>query len=422
MPSVPLLTTLTNKSCQGCQERHRFTSSDGDARYAGVVSDSEKITYYRVLPFLLGFAMPWRMTLDLFGRATHLAAFDLIFPFALVILIAWRVKRRELFDAARRNLPALGIAAIAAAHAAGLITTRGNHLTAMATSYAILAGLALTFLNRDTLLSGLRAGLAASVVTAVVAGVLRPEIVHEGRYFAAWTGAKNTLAFLVGVTALTAFARPNASRARCGMEVIAWFALLALINARAAVIATTIGFTVEVGLTSSLRYVGAGRVGANRDKTGGNRSDQILVGILVLGALLVLFRAALPWDRIEFAQAIITYATDVPLFGFGPGFGYGLDLYLKTFLELGAPGAACLIAMIFIAIRRCGPTPGMPTPILAFALILGLAHDPMRWPLFWLLLLSDDRGQRVDRDGEENGVGLSRRDLHKCLKVAKLES
>lgn len=326
---------------------------------------------------MTGFLVPWRLGLEFAGRPVWLSAADAAMVVGILggILARPRMVGREL----RRRLrtPAgvawFLLAALAAWHAArSPAATGGGPVPAMATAWAILAGLYLARLDRDATLDGLVAGVLVSAAAGLVVLPFRPDLVTEHKYFAAFCGAKNTFAFLVSLAGLHAAHRLAARRGRDaigpGLCLAATAAILAAANARAA--------TVALG-AALFALPSAGR------------TLCMARGLVAIVAVMLVAGASVPWDRIHFAWAILAHADAIPVPGFGPGFGYGLDTFLKLMLELGPTGALAAAVVIADALRRRGLDSW-----LVLAGVTALAHDAARWPLFWMMLAAMPRSNR----------------------------
>ncbi len=341
-----------------------------------------------ILALLVGFLFPWRMGIELAGRTTWLSAADAALALALAILTVLAPRRMlvRLVRTAKHDiaLPLAILFGLAAYHAlATPAATGGGPVPALATAWAIVAGVALCHVDRVALLGGLRVGTWSSGLLALLFLSTHPDLVLEHNYFAGLAGAKNTFAFFVAVSTLAAaeaaLRRRDHGRVLAALEIGAGFALLALANARAAILALGVALLV---------LPGAGR-------------PLLLVrGLLAIAATVFAAGAAVPQDRIHFAWSILAHADGIPFLGMGPGFGYGLDTPLKMLLELGPVGLAALSVLALSSLRRGGLSPW-------FVLIgvFALAHDLARWPLFWMLLVDCRNGVVCDIVSEPSRRG-----------------
>ena len=235
-----------------------------------------------------------------------------------------------------------------------------------ATIYALWAGMALAALSREAIFSGLRSGLLLSAGLALPLWFFAPRFVTDHHYFSAFAGSKNGLAFLAG---LAAFSATNPARSAPG--AMPWFMMLLILlsGSRAGMLAMTAAVLVSLLRSTT------------------PRRNALLLACAVTGATAwLLARTDLPADRWEFASMIVQYAGTIPWNGIGPGSGYGLDLFFKSWLETGPVGFIVLMALITRSLFLNGLTPA-----LAFMLVFGIAHDPLRWPLFWMMIFAEEK-------------------------------
>jgi hypothetical protein len=328
----------------------------------------------RLLP-VLGFAAPWRGTMALAGRAVHISAFDLLLPFAVVwdLLFVKRTRGRHswlallwvltFMEVVQLGATPLGPAALATIFA---LAAGWWMAVVMSAKGEITAGETPIHLDPDAFWTGLERGMLVSTFLGGAMLFVGPDLVREGPDFCGFHGTKNGFAFLAGLLAIRAMSSGRSAASA------AWFALTILTHARTASAAAAIAALLAIPRAS-----GSPRV-------------KIAAGCaMTLGAAWMLVESDFNGDRLWFARAIILHAREIPLLGIGAGSGFGLDLYFKSWLEFGWIGGGLLLAMIALAMRRAA------SPELAFVLIFGLAHDPTRWPIFWMLLLRDARPAAV---------------------------
>jgi hypothetical protein len=327
----------------------------------------------RLIP-ALGFAAPWRATITAAGRSIHVSAFDLLLPLAAAadLLLVRRTRSRHssivlLWVLTFMEVVQLGSSPLTPAALATIFALAGGWWLAATISSTgeIASGGDRIVLEPDRFWFGLERGLLASTMLGGAILVVRPELVREGPDFCAFHGTKNGYAFLAGLLAVRAMrsGRPLAS--------VGWFALTILTHARAASAAAAIAAIAAVWAFP--RAKGAARL-------------RLAAGsAMAIGAAWMFITSDFSGDRIWFARAIVAHAKDIPLLGIGAGSGFGLDLYFKSWLEFGWIGGGLLLGIVALATRRAA------SPELAFVLLFGLAHDPTRWPIFWMLLFRDIR-------------------------------
>lgn len=292
----------------------------------------------------LGFLLPWRFEILVLGRESFVSPFDLVWPIGLVVLSPPRRMSGNV-------IMAFSFGLLAALHLRG-----ASFAAAALTMYAIAGGIFLRSVDAGSFLKGMERGLMTSLGVAAVLYFIRRDLVMDGINFSAMYGSKNGFAFIVAICALqSARSWP-------------WYALIYFAGARAVLL----GCAAAEFLRRRPGY-----------------------GVALIACFFLIW--TVPSDRIEFASSIARGWNAVPWFGTGPGINYGLDLYLKTYLHFGVIGFVLLLGILAKAPR---------TPVLMFLLVFGLAHDPLRWPLFWFLLLGDFRGVAL-------GEGLHQVDRHR---------
>lgn len=310
-----------------------------------------------LLAAILGFLIPWKFRVGLGRRRVLASAFDaMALPLLVIAVKRWKQKAKK--DYAALVLPGL-LTLLLATHLAG-----PARVPALITIYAIWVGAALAELDAAELFSGLRAGVVASAALALPLWILAPRFVTDEHYFCAFAGSKNGFAFLAGLAAI---------------ETGSWLA------AAAALLTGSRGAMLALTAAALVRWL----------RSGESRRTRLLFAFAIAAATFgLLLLRDLPADRFDFARSIIAYADTIPWNGIGPGSGFGLDLYFKSWLELGPVG----FALLCTATARAIATQGV-TPAIAFVLVFGAAHDPIHWPLFWLTLFvapKSDFGEKND--------------------------
>lgn len=318
------------------------------------------------ISLIMGFALPWRLAIATPTGWLHPSLFDLLLPLLLLGRAFLRLPSPGRCPPAAAPLILFALLALHPLRPAA-------PLAAAATVWAALAGLMLARFDLDAILRGLEIGLGVSLLTGLALLPFAPETVTAGGHFTAFVASKNGLAAFAGLLAI----RRAIPAGRSNLLVsLVWFGVVLATGSRGASLAT-LGAALGLAL--------------DRDRAAGDGRRARLLWLIAVagGAFGVLGATTFPPDRYEFASQIIAHRRHIPLLGIGAGANYGLDLYAKSLLEFGWIGAALLAALLALALR------GRATrPLVVFLLIFGIAHDPTRWPLFWLLLARGSIGKR----------------------------
>jgi len=317
---------------------------------------SVSVYNYFMILWVLGFAMPCRFLIH-FTQPFHISLFDILFILSSPLLIQKVINSK--IKSSHDCISLLAIIALCASILAG----NSNSTVSLFTLFAIFSGVVVSRRDITLFLNGLRIGTQVSLLASIPFLFLCPDLVRENNFFAGFFGTKNGLAFITGLLGIIALY----SAPKHLFEFILWFGITAAIGSRGALVA--ILFSALPLLMQSRR--------------------DLSLYVIITSALFTAFIIAntlFPFDRLEFAINIVKWSNWIPLFGIGAGSGYGLDLYFKSLLEFGWFGAFSLLVLILTTLKK-----RKTDAMLIFILIFGLAHDPTRMPLFWIILLSNSQ-------------------------------